>query len=226
MKEKLLKIWKDPVGSKIISALIISLGILIFNSIYAYFSELDFKTAFNAFFEKKVNLWIAISGFFIYLIATGIFALYKRNKPKAYKYDESSLSVDTALFNRIRNEILVYNSIRWVRTNNFAGFSFRDEYLQPFDNIEYEAQAADFEFLNPNLEQLKSELIESIIEFNSFLLPNIFSEGHGRLSVPAEWELEQYDRFINAVNGIHQRAHTLGKKYDQFIREGRKILKV
>jgi len=112
MKEKFLKIWKDPVGSKIISALIISLGIIIFNSIYALTSELDFKTAFNTFFDKQIRLWIVVLVFLLYLISTGIFALYKKNKFKPYKYDDKSLKLDTDLFNKIRNEILVYDSIR------------------------------------------------------------------------------------------------------------------
>jgi hypothetical protein len=226
MKEKFLKIWKDPVGSKIISALIIGLGLIIFNSIYALTSELDFKTAFNTFFDIQVKLWIVILVFLLYLISTGIFTLYKKNKFKPYKYDDKSLELDTALFNKIRNEIIVNDSIRWVRTNNFAGFSFREDYLQPFDNIEYESQAADFEFLNPNLENLKIELVESILDFNSFLLPNIFNGGNNRLTVPPEWETEQYDRFVKAVDGIHQRTQILAKKYDQFIKEGRRTLKV
>ena len=226
MKEKIWKIWKDPVGSKIISTFIIGLGLIIFNSIYALTSELNFKIAFNNFFDIQIKFWISILFFLLYLISRGIFTLYKKNKFKSYKYDDKSLELDTALFNKIKNELLVNDSIRWVRTNNFAGFSFIEDYLRPFDNIEYESQAADFEFLNPNLENLKNQLVESILDFNSFLLPNIFNGGNNRLTVPPEWETDQYERFVKVVDGIHQRTQVLAKKYDQFIKEGRRTLKV
>ena len=122
--------------------------------------------------------------------------------------------------------MLNYEAIRWVRTNNFAGYSFLDKYLEPFDRILFDSEASDFEFLNPKLEILKVELINSIKDFDLFLGPNIFNDGNNRLSVPSEWELEQYDRFIEAVNGIHKRAQALALKYDEFIKEGRRMLKV
>lgn len=226
MKEKFLKFWKDPVWSKVISAIIISLGILLYNIGYSIVSKVNFGTVLTEFFQTKIQVWILLLVVILLLIGTAIFNYLKKDKPILFTYDDKSLALDISLFDKIRNDLLDYEAIRWVRTNNFAGFSFYDKYLEPFDKILYDSDAADFEFLNPNLENLKVELITSIREFDSFLVPNIFSEGHNRLSVPSEWELEQYDRFIEAVDGIHSRAQILASKYDEFIKEGRKILKV
>jgi hypothetical protein len=226
LKEKILKFWRDPVWSKVISAIIISIGILLYNIGRSIVSKVDFSTVLTEFLQSKIQIWILLVLIIVLLIGTAIFNYFKKDKPIPYSTDDKSLALDIALFDKIRNDLLNYEAVRWVRTNNFAGFSFYDKYLEPFDKILYDSDAADFEFLNPNLELLKVELINAIKDFDSFLGPNIFSEGNNRLSVPSEWELEQYDRFVKAVDGIHSRAQTLASKYDEFIKEGRKILKV
>ena len=192
MKEKILKFWKDPVWSKVISAIIISLGILIYNIGYSVVSKVEFGTVLTEFFKTKIQVWILLLLVILLLIGTAIFNYFKKDKAIQFTYDDKSLALDISLF----------------------------------DKILYDSDASDFEFLNSNLENLKVELITSIREFDIFLGPNIFSGGNNRLSVPSEWELEQYDRFIEAVDGIHSRAQILASKYDEFIKEGRKILKV
>lgn len=207
--EKFNKIWKDPVWSKVISAAIITLIIFLYNK------------WFGSFWEIQMRLWQAIVATIIILIATKYF-----DKKRRFVYDDKMLELDVALFDKIRNELLTQTNVYWLRTNNFAGYSFNDDYLQPFDMLEFVMDKPDFEFFNPNLDNLKSELMNEIRELNSFMSGNIFNAGNNRMTVPPEWEDEQPKRFDAAVNGIQTRAQSIGNKYDNFIRIGRKILKV
>lgn len=224
--EKINQIWKDPVWSKVISAGIIGLIILVYNYIYSLITNTDFKTNFKAFWSLKISLWVVAV---IIMILVSLFTLIKlinRNRKNKFTYDEKTLELDIAFFNKIRNEMLTIQSINWLRNNNFGSRSFQDELLHPFDIIEVEIERPDFEFFNPKLEAILQDLMEHVRDFNSFLLPNVFSEGVHRLTVPPEWRHEQPERYENAVNGIHLRAHKLALKYDEFIRTGRRILKV
>lgn len=224
--KKLKEIWKDPVWSKVISAGIISLLILIYNAIDVLATGKDFKTSVITFWNFKVSLWIIAIAIIILGIIFTIVKKIKKVKKVEFIYDEKTLELDTALFNKIRNNMLTIQNIYWLRTNNFAGYSFRDELLRPFDLIEVEMERPDLDFFYPKLESLKEELLNYIRDFNSFLLPNVFSEGDQRLSVPSEWEMEQPERFNIAVEGIHKRAQSIAAKYDEFIKKGRQILKV
>lgn len=233
MKEKITTIWKDPVLSKIISAAIIGVVALVYNAIIAYSKNIDFYTVVTSFIKTDVKLWVILILLLFYLIVLIIRKKIKKNKEVVienkeveFEYDDRTLKLDIDLFNKIRYELLTHGNIQWLRTNNFAGFSFKDDLLTPFDLIEIESSKADFEFLNPKLETLRKDLINDIIELNSLLLKNIFREGKTRLSVPSEWETEQPERFWTAVEEIHLRTQSIGKKYDELIKASRRILKV
>ena len=226
LMEKIKQIWKDPVWSKVISAGIIGLVILIYNYIYSLVTNTNFKTNITAFWNSKISLWVVAV---IIIVLVTIFTLIKLSNRKAkdtFAYDEKTLELDIAFFNKIRNEMLTMQSIYWLRNNNFGGRGFEDELLQPFDNIEIEMERPDYDFFNPKLENLLQELMEPIKDFNSFLLLNVFSEGSHRLTVPPEWRHEQSERYDEAVDGIHRRVQKLTLKYDEFVRNGRKILKI
>ncbi|EIA07949.1 hypothetical protein HJ01_02817 [Flavobacterium frigoris PS1] len=42
--------------------------------------------------------------------------------------------------------MLTIQNIYWLRTNNFSGYSFRDELLHPFDLIEVEMRRPGLDF--------------------------------------------------------------------------------
>ncbi|WP_291285386.1 hypothetical protein [Flavobacterium sp.] len=224
--EKIKQIWKDPVWSKVISAGIIGFVILIYNSIYSLVTNTNLKTNIIAFWNSKIILWVVAVIIIVLVVIYTLRKLFNRKEKDDFVYDEKTLELDTAFFNKIRNELLTMQSIYWLRNNNFGGRSFQDELLQPFDMIEMQMERADYDFFNPQLETLLQELMEQIKDFNSFLLPNVFTESVHRLTVPSEWRHEQPERYDEAVDGIHRRAQKLALKYDEFIRKGRKILKV
>lgn len=224
--ERIKQIWKDPVWSKVISAGIIGLVILIYNYIYSLVTNTDFKTNIKAFWNSKISLWVVAVLILVLLVIYTLRKLFNRKEKDDFAYDEKTLEIDIAFFNKVRNEMLTIQSIYWLRNNNFDGCSFQDGLLHPFDMIEIEMDRPDYDFFNPKLEILLLELMEQIKDFNSFLLPNIFSEGSNRLTVPKEWRHEQSERYDDAIEGIHRRAQKLALKYDEFISKGRKILKI
>lgn len=227
MIEKLKKIWKDPVGSKLIAAALIAIA----TSLFIYFKSIiqneEFKIAFINFWNHKISLWIVI------LIFASIYTIkwfWKKNsvtKINAFEYDERTIELDKALFNKIRNEILPQDTaIGFLRHYNFAGFSFDTDILDGLYKIENENVKSDFEFLNPELEQIKNELIFKISHFTSLIALETFPTPQGRQTVPPEWEIEQPERFNKVVDDIHTTKFEICDKYDELIRKGRRILKI
>lgn len=221
------KIWKDPVWSNVISVIIITLSTLIYNLITSKLENVDFKSVFIGFWNVQIKLW-AISIIFLFcLILSTIINYRKRKKVVSFEYDDKTLALDIELFNRIRNELLPQEgTIYWLRHNNFAGFSFDVEKLEPLDDIEYENKKSDFEFLNPELEKIRLELLQEISTFTTLMAENTYPNQNGRQSVPADLETEDHVMFWEIVNEIHANKHRLCDKYDELIRMGRKILKV
>ncbi|GGH70332.1 large-conductance mechanosensitive channel [Filimonas zeae] len=224
---KIQKIWKDPVWSKVISALIITSGTVVYSYIISKSKDITFISSFNDFWNSPIKLWIVVVAFIVYLVIVWIKKYYQGKKNQRFVYDDKTLALDTHLFDKIRKDLLPQDgTIYWLRHNNFAGFSFNDEYLNQLDNIEYEARKSDFEFLNPELEILKNDLIREINTFTSLIAVNTFPTHNGRQTVPPEWEEQQSERFWNVVNEIHKNKDRVCESYDKLITSGRRILKV
>lgn len=122
MEEKISKIWKDPVLSKVISAGIIAAIIFAYNFVTSKINNESFQQTIKSFWENKIELWkIAL----ICLIITVIVQKAKKNRNikeinsfdginienlESYFapeiYDEESKILDSKLFDEIRNELL------------------------------------------------------------------------------------------------------------------------
>lgn len=220
----LKKIWKDQVGSKIIAAILIGIGSIILTSINSILQNIEFKTAFRNFWTFKIELWIVIICALVLLITL---QLIKTFKSKAFSYDEETLKLDRKLFDKIRNELLPQNkTIYFLRHNNFAGFSFDLDKLDDLYNIEHENINSDFEFLNPQLEEIKKLLLQHISHFTTTIACQTFPTSTGRQSVPEDWELDQPERFDRVVKDLHKSGHEICDKYDELIKIGRRVLKI
>ena len=217
---KLLKIWKDPVFSKIISGIMIALLTLLYNLICAKIEKSSFEAEFTNFWNYKVELWKT----FI-LLCVFIFMFYLNGIK--FKYDEETLRIDRDFFNKFRNEYLTTEAMLAAKTNTFSSNPFEAKHLHAIIGILDENKKADFEFINPHLNTLKNELINEIENFYSVTSRFIFgTHNSGWLSIPTEWEYTQPSRLEEAQRLISKQENILTVRYEKLITKGRRILKV
>lgn len=222
--KRLRKIWTDPVWSKVVAAIIIAVGAIIWAFISSKINNVNFQTAWKIFWTYEIQLkWLAI----IMSIILLFFWTKPYFKKSSFKYDDETIKLDRQLFEKIRTELLPQTgAISFLRYNNFAGFSFDTDSIEDLDKFEHECKKSDFEFLNPDLEKIKLELLKSIDHFTLQIAVETFPTNNGRQTVPPEWEIEQPDRFHEVVNDLHKTKSQICDKYDLLIKSGRRILKI
>lgn len=222
MKKIIKKIWNDSVGSKIISAILIYLFTLGYNLLKSIVSRTSFVEEFKSFWHTKIELWLMV--LFVFTIYLIVIVSRKFKKNESFKYEQETLELDRRLFNKIRNELITNKSIECFRSNRFSSGRFEDNKLDfIYDTIEL-SRNPDFEFFHPELEIVKKELISSLKKFDESTFNNIFSgKPIGWLSIPKDWDEERY---FAAVEVISKGEEDICKKYDSFIKTGRRILKI
>lgn len=220
------KYWKDPVISKIISFLIIALLTTLFNIIKSFYSKTNFLTEIVDFWNFEIPLW------FVSLLLLTIFliSLIKKHSDHTsiFVYDEKTQKLDIYLFNRIRHEIFSEKNIEDLKWNRFGSHPFNVDDVDFLDEITQADDNPNFEFLNPELENLKIELIRSIEDLKDTLGKYIFGTSikHPTITfigIPVEWD---YDRKHNAQIEIENMSNTVFIKYESLIKKGRRKLKV
>ncbi|MGJ1526554.1 hypothetical protein ACR79H_12905 [Sphingobacterium spiritivorum] len=223
--KKLKKIWTDPVWSKVISAGIIALIVLIWSFVSAKVNDINFWTAWKNFWAFEIRLWWLTVG--IVLVLLFIWTKKYYSQTVSFLYDDETLKLDRLIFEKIRNELLPQTgAIYFLRHNNFAGFSFDNKEIDELDKFEDECRKSDFEFLNPSLEKIRIELFNSIDHFTTQIAGETFPTHNGRQTVPPEWEDEQPERFWSVVDELHKTKFDICSKYDELIKSGRRILKI
>jgi pyrimidine deaminase RibD-like protein len=119
-------------------------------------------------------------------------------------------------------------AIRFLRTNNFAGFPFEWEQLKDLDRFHHERSGPDHEFIDPEIESLRLDLRVKCNSLTRYLGLNTWYHpapgGGSYASVPGEWESEQPERFKRTVETIHAQAQNVCDAYDQLVRTARRKL--
>lgn len=213
MKDKLVKLWKDPVWSKVIATSILGIAAILF----------QFK---NLLFIK-INLWIVL----ILLATSSIFIfLFSKNKKQfTFEYDLEALELDKKLFNHIRNDLLTKDVLANLHHNNFSNDSFLKENFDFLHKTISESENPQFEFLNSNLENSKNELITAIKQFQTTSLGRIYSApsksrtDYDYLGIPKDWDDK---RFFEAMDAIEIQENNVYLKTENFLKLGRRILKI
>lgn len=223
-KSVLLKAWNDPVWSKIIGSALYALISVPISGIRSLIESENFLTTFYRFWTQQFSLWIfAVSALLLVLLPI---IIEKFKGPPTFVYDEGSLNLDKALFEKIRKVMLPqHGTIAFLRAHDFAS-RFQLASLNNFDSVAQEFEHPDFEFLNPSLEQIKNELIDEIDRFINYSKNNTFMEPDGSQSVPREWDHDNSGRFWPIVKELNQRATNVCSKYDELIKTGRRLLKI
>lgn len=146
------KIWNDPVWSKVISFVIITLVTAIYVKIKSLNQGKTFDQAFNEMLQLKVNLFTILVGLFLVLI---VYIIYRM---VIFKYSESTKKSDLDFFNKVRNEYLDQDStIRFLRDHNFRG-PFNLHKIDDIEKFNDKCRNSDFKFINPRLEKLKIQI--------------------------------------------------------------------
>jgi hypothetical protein len=163
---------------------------------------------------------VALTFFFIFFIK-------KKKKEINFLYDPETIELDRRLFDKIRNELINKETLDDLFNHIFSNHSFE---RTKFDFI-YETIKADedpeFEFLNPELESAKNELIAALKKFRTSTIGIIYSSPSqndvGFLGIPREWDQE---RFYAAMDKIEPEETNVFQKAETLIKKGRRVLKI
>lgn len=132
---------------------------------------------------------------------------------------ETVVETDKQIFKLLVTILPWEGSINFIRTNNFAGWSFELARLDDLYEYEYHCKNPAFEFLDPDLEQLRANLLDLISHFTSTIAVETFpTHNSGRNEVPEDWEFEQPERFDRAVMTLHQTAGEIVEMYGNLIK--------
>lgn len=224
IKEFFITAWNHQVGSSIIATIIVGLLSFLFTIIYSHYTDNSLKESLINIGSAPIQLWIIILFFFIYMIASYIFNLLVGEK---FVYDDETLELDRELFIKITKELLRQDfEVYFLRTSNLAGFSFNPDLIDGLHHYHGKINNSDFEFLNPLLQEIHIELAEYIEVFLETIGKNTFPTGMHWQTVPPEWETDDPERFEKTVNTLHKQKINVCVKYDELVRNGRRLLKV
>lgn len=220
------KVWKDPVWSKIISALILLAFSTLFVFIKSYIDDVGFIEYLKRLLLSEIQLWIVI--LLLIAVCVGCWGFVHYKEPKEFRYDNHSYENDIKLFESHLKDLTPNNSIYFLRTNNFAGFSFHLSSLSELEK--FFAKYKDdprIEFFHPQMESLRQKLMSDIDHFEDLLCVNTFPGSRDDLqTVPPEWETENPKHFWEVVDGIHTAAKQVCKDYDEFVKLGKRVIKI
>ena len=117
-------------------------------------------------------------------------------------------------------------AVKFLRTNNFAGFSFSMNQLDNIETFLYDCSGPDHEFLGPELEASRQKFCENCKTFLLVVATQTYSTSGGYQAVPDNWVDDYPERFENAVSELHTTAAAVCSTYDNLVRLARKKLAV
>ena len=115
-------------------------------------------------------------------------------------------------------------SISFLRTRNFAGWSFDWKRLEGIEAVRSRREP-EHEFLNDNLECLRRQFLDACDHLISVLAVNTFPTMRDDYqAVPEELETTNPELFRERVDEIHRAADALCDAYDLLVRTARKTI--
>lgn len=130
---------------------------------------------------------------------------------------------DRKLFSKFLEELPSSRSISFIDQHNMAGFSFPGEPIRELERFHVSWGNAEHEFLDQDLESLRSKLYGLIGEYIGLIAVNTFPVGAtGRFTVPAEWEERNPEKFFEVVGKLHDTAAKIVAAHQELVRLGRR----
>jgi hypothetical protein len=131
--------------------------------------------------------------------------------------------VDRELFEELL-ELLPTDGVISVLRDRGLPPSWPSEFLDPVHEFYHRWRDAEREFLDPELERLKVELLEHCGELIGYIAIETFVVGDRRQGIPMEWEDTQLDRLNRVVGGLIERGDNVVASHQALIRLGRRRL--
>ena len=134
------------------------------------------------------------------------------------------VETDKLVFKKILEILPWERSINFLRTNNFAGYSFDLSTLDDLYEFEILCRNPLYEFVDPDLEAQKAKLNFEIDSFTSLIAKETFPADGNYLAssnynaVPDEWNDEQPKRFERVVMDLHNNSSRIVEVYRAFVR--------
>jgi hypothetical protein len=219
LKQIAKKIWKDPVGGNLIASFLLGISTLLYNFIVSQFDNASFKEVFIDFWTFQIELWLVVLIFFAFMM---LFSLFRSK----FKYDEDTLALDRALFNKIRNWEGMEKLVMEIKSNGFSSRPVKFNRIETMIDFSEESKKPDFHFFNPTLNQIKDKLVIELSNLDSVLTGNVYSGNNNWVSIPSEWKYSQKDRMLKAMKDVKAQEDIFTEVYQNFITKGRTILKV
>jgi hypothetical protein len=218
----LRKLWNDPVGGSVIGSIILMILTSVGAIILKYIGGSSYIDALWMIANYDVKLWVFVLVVIGYFVLKGLVSKYGSFRYDGHSYENDKKIYDTIIKN-LSNDGIIY----FLRTNNFAGFSFRLSSLDElYDFYHSYNDDPNFEFLHPKLEEMRKKLMEDIDVFTGLIAVNTFPGlGEDIQTVPPEWETNCPDRFWNVVNKIHESAKCICADYDMIVKYGKRVIK-
>lgn len=133
--------------------------------------------------------------------------------------------IDRTLFDEFKIALPSGGSIRFIDDQNMAGFSWPRDNLHDLEKFYHEWGDADHEFIDNELEQIRSKLYDLIGDYLGQIATNTFPASHpDRQTVPPEWEEKNPKKFFEVVNKLHETAGSIVKLHQDLVRIGRRKL--
>jgi hypothetical protein len=121
--------------------------------------------------------------------------------------------------------VLPYDGVMGLLDRKDFGGPFRLESLAPLDKFLAESHSPHNEFLDPDLESLRSELISKVKSFVLYMSLNTFPMHNPDFqAVPRDWEDHQPERFIETIDRLNDLSRNASIAYNQLVREARRRL--
>lgn len=174
---------------------------------------------------------------------------YNPDHPKGKKYTESELkrhrnnwydkvkksegivitnssysNLDKATFERL-NELLDSKKLMdFIKQNGFVGGSFPDKIYEAIYKFLAECELPEFEFIDADLEGLKSELRQNMEKLDELITKHTFGAGREKQGIPTEWEMHQPERLDKAIEDFTILTPIVTDNYKTLIKLGRRKL--
>jgi len=145
-------------------------------------------------------------------IADGKHLTYKKSDPKPQR----GLATDRQTLDALMTLMVTTRTIEWLRTFNFAGYSFDTNNLNGIGTYTSQ-QGPERKFVDDELEVMRDAFEAAATAFLNVVGIETFPMGSGRNTVPQEWELESPERFDRVVRELHGGAELVCTTYDALV---------